>query len=319
MSAVAVTGTIDSSGAFRAGWWGSALEPAASMTQVSPDWSVAALDADRRVLAVAPAAVRVVPCGGAEVAARLNAVLPLPETAAAVVVRHGDVEVYRREVPPPAGVHLDVGDARPAMLRREPLAVPVRITGPAGPGAHLVALWESPSQPPAPLGLIDLGAGAPPVVTVDLGALPGGDGCRLRVVYSDGVRTTSVVSEPVDVPVRPATPVIETPAADHRMREDGWLSLYGRLEGDGDPNTMEWLLDGAPIGRGPRTGHARPRVGRHQLTLRHGKESVSVPLTVVAAPSPAAPVPWQPPWRIRPLTVYATPSAPPDFGGWPGR
>lgn len=318
MSTVAVTGTVTQDGTFRPGWWGSAPDSSAPLTTADPDWSVAALDQNGRALAITPAAIIEVPCSPDGPAARFRAALPLSDAAACIVVKHGGVEVYRREVPPPARVHLDLGGAADEVpLSRAPLEVPVRITGPTGPGSHLIALWESPSRPPLPLGLIDVGGGASPAVTVDLGTLPGGDSCRLRVVYSDGVSTTEVVSGPLTVPTRPAEPVIEAPASEHRIPEHGWLSLRGRLDGDGDPDALQWLLDDTPIGRGPRTGYARPGVGRHTLTLRHGEESLSIPLTVTAAPHPTAPPPWQPPWRTRPLTVYGTPARARGFGDKP--
>ena len=129
----------------------------------------------------------------------------------------------------------------------------------------------------------------PAIVTVDLAALPGGTGCRVRVQYGDGVRTTVVASPALDVPTRPAHPVIELPPAQHVMSEDGWLSLHGRLDGDGDPDAIEWLLDGVVIAHGPRAGHPHAGVGPHDLVLRHGDESAS--MAFVANPASAAPSP----------------------------
>ena len=316
MTSVAVTGTIAQDGTFRPGWW-SVAPDSPPTANVSADWSVAALDEDERVLAAAPAVITELPCSPAGPAARFRAALPVPAAAAFVVVTHAGAETYRRPVPPPAGVHLEFDEAEGALSSGEPLHVPVRISGPIGPGSHLIALWESPFQRPLPLGLTDLGSGASAVVTVDLSTLPGGDACRLRVVYNDGVRTTEVASRPLAVPARPATPVIEAPASGHSMSEHGWLSLRGRLDGDGDPAALQWLLDGTPIGRGAWVGHARPGVGRHTLTLRHGDESASIPITVTAAPEPTVPPAWQPPWRSRPLTKYGTPARPTSFGNRP--
>lgn len=313
MSTVTVIGMVSSDGGFRPGWWSSATDSWAPPTTADPTWSVAAVDQNDQVLVTAPAAIAEVPCSPDGPSFRLRAALPLPDAAACIVVRRGGAEVYRRVVPPPAEVYLDIGsDQMP--LARAPLEVRVRITGTIPPGAHLIASWETPTQPPLPLGLIDAGGGASPVVAVDLGTLPGGEACRLRVVYSDGVRTTEVVSGPLTVAPRPARPVIEAPTAEHTMPEHGWLSLRGRLDGDGDPDALQWLLDDTVIGYGPRAGYARPGAGSHTLILRHGEESVSIPLTVTAARQPATPPAWQPPWRSRPLTVYGRPARIRGFG-----
>ena len=313
MSTVAVIGTVTRDAGFHPGWWGSAAATWAPPTTADPTWSVAAVDQNDQVLVTAPVAITEVPCSPDGPTFRLKAAVPLPDAAACIVVRHDGAEIYRRVVPPPAEVHLDIGADR-IPLPRAPLEVLVRITGTTQDGAHLIAYWETPTQPPLPLGLIDVGGGAPPVVTVDLGALPGGEECRLRVVYSDGVRTTEVVSGPLTVAPRPARPVIEAPTAEHTMPEHGWLSLRGRLDGDGDPDALQWLLDDTVIGHGPRAGYARPGAGSHTLILRHGEESVSIPLTVTAALQPMTPPTWQPPWRSRPLTVYGQPARIRRFG-----
>jgi hypothetical protein len=150
--------------------------------------------------------------------------------------------------------------------------------------------------------LIDVGAGGPAVVRLDPAELPGGEGCRLTVAYCDGIRTVTASSEPIAVEPRPATPVIVTPTPGMELHEDGWLSLEGRLDGDGDPRALEWLLDGEPVGSGDRGGVARPGAGTRTITLRHEAAYASVEIVVrPVATKEMQSAPWAPPWRSRKL------------------
>ncbi|TDB86982.1 hypothetical protein E1264_16085 [Actinomadura sp. KC216] len=298
MNPVHVTGTVDAEGGFTPGWWGGAPPGAIRPDGAGSGWTVVALDETGRAVARVGAAIVTVPVCPGEPYRQLEAVLDLPESAAAVTVLDGGREVFRRPVPaPPAGIRVEQRDGEAL----------VHVDGPRPPpGAHLVARWESGGRrPPVPAGdIVDVGAGARSALSMDPGELPGGREYRLRVDYSDGIRTVTALSEPVTVPARPPNPVIEAPATGLEMFDDGWLGLDGRLGGDGDPGSLTWLLDDEPVGTGPHLRVVRPPSGTHVLTLRYGDDADSRQLTVHQAP--VAEVPergWSPPWRTAPYRV----------------
>ncbi|MYS86850.1 hypothetical protein [Embleya scabrispora] len=97
-------------------------------------------------------------------------------------------------------------------------------------------------------------------------------------------------------------PEIVTPEPGTTLFEDGLLLLEGRLDGDGDPAALHWLLDAETVGHGPRAFVARPGSGEHTVSLRYGAERRQVEVTVRPAPAtPAQPPRWDPPWRTGPV------------------
>ncbi|MFB6561071.1 hypothetical protein ACFCYH_19730 [Streptomyces sp. NPDC056400] len=308
MNIVHVTGVIQPDGHFTPGWWGTAPEGVTAPPGPDSGWAAVAVDDTGRTLVLAPAHLQTVPVcpGSGESAARLTAFLPLPDGAAAIAVRHHGAEVFRRTVPAPATVSLELSAVQDERLPRDLVVeVPVRIDGPQPPpGAHLVVRWEAPGSghPAVPLGLIDVGGGEPAVVRLDLADLPVADLCRLTVSYSDGSRTVTVSSPVLAVERRPARPEIETPQPGTALFEDGLLLLEGRLDGDGDPAALQWLLDAETVGHGPRAFVARPGSGEHTVSLQYGAERHQIEIRVRHAPPtpPRAPR-WDPPWRTGPV------------------
>jgi hypothetical protein len=239
----------------------------------------------------------------------LSALLALPDATTSVTILDRDREVFRRAVPEPAQVRLDeyLGTTLPRRLTE----MPVLIDGPEPrSGAYIVSVWEAPGRPMVPLGLSDVGAGEPAVVRLDLTELPGGEGCRLWVAYYDGIRTV-VINHQFSVESRPVAPVIVAPTPGAELFDDGWLSLQGRLDGDGDPGALEWLLDEELVGTGARAGVARPSAGVRTVTLRHGKALTTVEILVRPAPAQDVALPWSPPWRSRPFRSVSAPSVGP--------
>lgn len=229
----------------------------------------------------------------------LTAVLPLPDpTPTAVVIRHRDHEVVRRAVPEPSRIYLGetFGDSQP----RDRIEVPVQVDGPApGPGAYLVGYWEAPGHPVHPVGTGRLEDDAQ-TLTIDLSTVPGGPGCRLTVVYFDGIRTVRTTSAEQHLLARPAHPVIMWPTAGTHLFDDTWLSLVGRLDGDGNPEALDWLVDDEVVGQGTRAGVSGLTVGWHTVALRHGTAHDQVQIEVVALPAEPDTTPhWEPPWRSR--------------------
>ncbi|GAB4586722.1 hypothetical protein [Nocardia sp. IFM 10818] len=314
MSIVHITGTIDHGGHFTPGWWGSAPDDARPPPGPVSGWTVLATDESGRVLALAPAAIeQLVDCPGSGAPlTRLDAFLPLARESAYLVVRHDEVETYRRPVPAPAAVSLDLTAVEGARLTRDrTVRIPVRIDGPRPPsGAHLVARWETTGSgdPAVPLGLIDVGGGDPAVVPLPLAELPAAGQCRLTVSYSDGARTVTVSSPVLDVERRPAYPRITPPEPNAARYDDGLLVLEGQLDGDGDPAALHWRVDGEPAGTGPRAVVSRPSAGTHTVSLEYGPQRDQIEVSV--SPTPAAERQsslWTPPWRTGPVRSIGAP------------
>jgi hypothetical protein len=306
-----VSGTVHADGTFAAGWWSASAPgtvPLEPQRDTDAEWAIVALGAGDGVLARKATSVVEVPLcpGGSRL--ELRASLALPDPTSAVAIVKGDQEMFRRTVPEPARLSLHGDFSR--LPRRELIEVPVDIHGPApGSGAYMIPVWETSEGAKLPLGLIKVGMGEPPVVRLDLRDAPGGDGCHLTVIYFDGVRSVEVSSEPLSIERRPAAPVIEEPEPEAKLFDDGWLSLKGHLEGDGDPEAFEWLIDGALVGTGGRAGVACPRAGgSHTITLQHGTAHASVKVTILPAPAARASPPlWAPPWRSRPFRMTNPP------------
>lgn len=308
MNIVHISGMIDRDGRFSPGWWGTAQDGATAGAASDSGWAAVAVDDAGRTLTSAPATLETILfCpGSGDSGARLTAFLPLADGTAFVALRHGGVEVFRRAVPQRAAVSLELGAVHGKRLQRDLVAeIPVRIDGHVPPpGAHLVARWEAPGSghPPLPLPLIDVGSGHPAVVRLNLAELPVGDRCRLTVSYSDGLRTVTVASSVLEVEQRPASPAIAAPQPLTRIHDDGPLLLEGRLDGDGDPAALQWLLDDQVVGHGPTAFVARPGAGKHTVSLQHGTQRSQVEINVHSADrTPAKPPRWIPPWRTGPL------------------
>jgi hypothetical protein len=321
MSVVHVTGLIHPDGHFTPGWWSTAPEGASTAAGPDSGWAAVAIDDAGRALALAPANLETVPvCPGiGDSAARLTAFLPLTNGTAYIAVRHRDVEVFRRAVPQPATISLELSAVQGKRLQRGlAVEIPVRIDHPEPPpGAHIVARWEAPGSgyPAVPLGLIDVGAGDSPVVRLNLADLPAADQCRLTVSYSDGARTVTVSSPVLEVEQRPASPKIAAPEPGALVYDDGLLLLEGRLGGDGDPAALRWLLDEEVVGHGPRAFVARPSTGEHTVSLQYGTERHEVEISVRPAHATPPQLPrWEPAWRTGPVrsvgVAYPTDDSP---------
>lgn len=311
MELLLITGAVDAYGQFTADWWSTPERECATASDAErpAEWHVAAIDSTGKVLVWANATLterQVCSPGGFRL--DFAAVLPLSQATSAVVVRHRGNEVLRRTVPAPAQLHL--GEAFRGRQPREPVQVPVHIDGPApGPGAYLVGYWEAPGQPLHPVGMGRLDDGAPSL-TVDLTTVPGGPGCRLTVAYFDGIRTTRATIDELHLEERPAKPVIMSPLDGARIFDDTWLSLIGRLDGDGDPEALDWLVDNEVIGQGTQAGASGLAVGRHVVALRYGTTHDQVQIEVEPLPAEPDTTPdWEPPWRSR-LVPFGEPPAP---------
>ncbi|MFI9503801.1 hypothetical protein [Nocardia sp. NPDC052566] len=320
MSTVRITGTVHQDGRFIAGWWHTTSDIVEAISEPDTGWAAIAVDSTGRVLEFAPATLETVPVcrRDGDSTARLTAMLPLVEETASIAVVHDDVEVFRREVPPPATVSLDLTAVRGKTSRRSLIEIPVQIDrAEPPPGAHLIARLEAPDSgcPAMPLPLVDVGAGEPPVVRFDLAELPSADRYRLTVSYSDGVRTVTVTSPALQVEQRPASPEISVPDTRTVRYDDELLVLEGRINGDADPAALRWLIDNETVGHGPVAHVACLSAGEHTVSLQLGGERHQIEITV--RPAPELPVQrpshWEPPWRAGAVRVVGVAHASEEF------
>ncbi|BCS31438.1 hypothetical protein TBR22_A06390 [Luteitalea sp. TBR-22] len=143
--------------------------------------------------------------------------------------------------------------------------------------------WEATGEPAPVRFHVDYSAGggawrplslglSESSVTIDLAALAGGEGCRLAVTASNGMRATRVESPPFRVPIKPCAAVIlrpvdgDTVASDVLLVGNGWWREEGRPELE----ALTWFSDvQGELGRG-RSLAAHLERGMHRLTLRAG-------------------------------------------------
>ena len=299
MTCLEITGVINADNSFTPGRWHNPevikVDPASEERDAT--WSVVALDSKNEVLVRGAASVIKSPVCPSDSSFWLKSVLNIPDSTTAVVVLRNDQEAYRRVVPKPASVSLDAPSKEFAAGTVE---FRVRIKGPIpNEGAHLVLRWIPPNQAPLPLGIMEVRQRQDIFLPIRLSELPGGNGCRFSVAYQDGIRTVEL-SEQLNVPIRSATPLIIAPSSNTPVFENGWLSLEGRLDGDGDFEKLEWWLNNERVGIGPRTGIRSPGLGNRIIELRFENSVASVEIQVRPVSRIESPE-WSPPWRHKPL------------------
>lgn len=294
-----VTGTVDAQGRFSTGWWSEVPTGTPQLppgNAAAPQWEVASLDEAGEVLTRVVAVLTSRPVCPGDIEWRLDAVVPVPDNAASVTLLAGDAEILRRVVPRQADLRPD--PAPGARLTRDAAMVAVHIDGPPpGPGAYVVASWEVPGQAPMSLGLHPVTADQTSI-PLNLTDVPGGEGCRLIINHFDGIRQTTTSVEDLVLEARVPVPVIDTPQQHTELFTNTWLSLRGRLEGDGDPAAMEWFIDGQLVGTGTTGGLTGLAPGMHTIALGYDTSQTTVDITIQPAPADETTTPvWEPPWR----------------------
>lgn len=116
--------------------------------------------------------------------------------------------------------------------------------------------------------------------------LPGGAGCSLAVLATDGLRSAMARSEPFDLPRQPARLVILAPADGDTIAADQPFSLLGRahdLAGRPLPDDrLVWLVDGEVVARGRRLVPAGPLApGDHRVELALASDDGEAPRATV--------------------------------------
>ena len=121
---------------------------------------------------------------------------------------------------------------------------------------------------------------------IDVSRMPCAGKGTLLVVASDGVRSTEVEGGSIDVPERPPTVHILSPAAGERVSYDQPVSVLGCcLDMSGEPSTPEplrWSLDGEDVAAGALMMVLESlRAGPHRLVLRYGENTAGGAETAV--------------------------------------
>lgn len=255
-----------------------------------PDFRLELVDAAGAVLVERGVELRVstreAPTADAMTRARVVGYLPLRSNGSAVVLRNTGRLLYRTELAP----------ARPRIERFD-----ATIDHPG----RLHVRWAAEHTQPLRFDLVfidglrrtyPLRRGLSGIeAIVDIAHLPGGEGCGLALLATDGLRSAARRSELFDVAERSPRVAILAPVDGEILMPDQPISLLGHahdvagraLSDDG----LSWSIDGEPLAQGQRLAPAGPlSPGSHRITLTHRHHDVAVVSEVtvsVAERSPA--------------------------------
>lgn len=221
---------------------------------------------------------------------RLTAYVPLRPEAATVQIRHDDRVLWRRAIPELPS--LDARLASERVSRDAPVRLGLRFSPPED-GAYVQVMYQWGEGRFASLDIRPPGD----EIAVDLAARPGGDACRLVVIYSNGLRAAVAATPEFALePLGPAV-TIHQPPADAALVAGQPLILQGlvldpeRAAGARPREDLVWLVDGDEAGREPVSGVDSLEPGRHSVVLRYmagAGVDASVTVTVTPADVPAA-------------------------------
>lgn len=232
-------------------------------------------------------------CGTNDPTLAVRGTVPLPEEADHMVIVRSEpdrVDVIVADIDiPPTGPQLEILEAPRGDVT----------------GRHLIT-WRAADDPPATEFRIRYSHDAcrtwiPVVlrttslsVSVDVDELPGGDQCRVAVVATNGIRSTTVESEPFRVPVKPCRSLIQRPSGDVELSTEE-VDLLGNgwwlEEATAELDELSWRSDvDGELGRGRRL-RAQLSPGRHVLTLTAGVGERAGSSSVVVGIHPQ-PDPW---------------------------
>ncbi len=112
---------------------------------------------------------------------------------------------------------------------------------------------------------------------VDLDDLPGGERCLLAVVATDGINTSTAVSEPFSVALKPCRAMILAPVDGSTVRPGELVRLVGQgywlEEGRTEREALIWTSSCAgELGRGTVVDLSTLTPGEHSITLLAGDE-----------------------------------------------
>jgi hypothetical protein len=259
-------GRLWESGEFEADWgWESTRLARRSLAD--PDHQLELVDANGAVVATGTVELRVSRCGHEEVQgverARVVGQVALHPDARAVLLRRGDRVLHRAEI----------GTRAPGLG-----AVEVSVSA----DGQVHVRWRAEHDRPVVFNLVfvDGRHRRLPVARnlsaqefrFDTAALPGGLGCSIAVLATDGLRSSLVRSAPFDLPEKPPRVVMLAPAEGDTLSPDQPFTLLGLaqdLAGQAVPDEhLVWFVDGVGVARGRRCSVAGPLApGAHRIEL----------------------------------------------------
>jgi hypothetical protein len=231
-------------------------------------------DANRRLLLRAGIPLTT-PCtdGPGRVPSYRLAAGTIPVPAETVLVRFMLDDVLLEEYRVPAGEPRTVLTAIPPYDARGVIKVSWRSEHPDNaPLVHIVGFSADDGVTWEPAGLPTGGD----VIELDLNARPGGERCRICVKTSDGFHTTTALSEPFALPVKPCVAMILAPEPGVTIRQGAVLHLQGQgywlEEHRPELDALFWSSSQAgALGRGARVDVKGLPAGRHEITLAAGE------------------------------------------------
>jgi len=107
-------------------------------------------------------------------------------------------------------------------------------------------------------------------VDLSMDGLPSGD-LKFRVLAHDGFQTASAISDAIPIPARPPIATILHPMDGRPIPAGGVMRLHAAITspqgGVDDHATIEWRIDGEPVGSGPDDFVETPSPGEHRVEL----------------------------------------------------
>ncbi|SDY88897.1 hypothetical protein [Nitrosomonas sp. Nm58] len=183
----------------------------------------------------------------------------------AVVFRCGERILYRVELKP----------ERPAITR---------ITVKVDEDYRIHANWEAEHSQPLWFNLIFIDSDRRAIsighelsekqLVIETNHLPGGPNCTLAILATDGVRSTTMLSDPFSLPEKPPQLLIITPGGGEVLNPDQPISLLGNAH-DLAGRTLSdehliWMVDGEVFAQGKRLVPLGPLVpGPHRIKLAY--------------------------------------------------
>jgi len=192
--------------------------------------------------------------------------IPLCTGGAELLIRKGDLEIRTISIPPAPKVELawQATSVEPGRIHRLDVE-----HSDQGEGAFLRLVLELSCGKQIPIGVSN--PSEPTSFQLDFAGLPADEGARLRVMYSNGLR--SCVSRTLPFDIAATTPELEivSPREGTQLHPWQWLELAARVSGVHDPrpflDKLVWRLDGEEVCRGPGGSLHELAAGEHAVTL----------------------------------------------------